>query len=305
LKKNIKFIILISIIIILGAVIIGYIILKKEEKKKPVKEEKKKSVEHNTEVPTGDPIYPVPINDKILNKIDSHNREWLEKINVLNNKNIEIIWYKDKYICEGDSLAKIDCDNDLIAINMLNSGTMGDIEYNTSEKTLKNVVEKDAHFIKENPSYFEQNQRRKIFYKIVSGKEFPDYYGYKNYIAQSGEDLELNITRDGSLNVYFTNEASDIKYNADISDNVEVVELFKPDRYLDDVCDKVKHKIKSLKYIILYENYESENIDPNKKDVVSKEELYNECKEYFKKVYPDVEIFIVPPKTQDREIHIR
>jgi len=293
LKKNFKLTILVSIVIlVLSIIIIGYIVLKKEEKKEVVKKEKKENVEGNSdEVILGEPDYPDPLNDMIFKKIGSHNKEWLEKINVLNNKNIDIIGYKDEDICDG-----VIYDNDTIAVNMRIKGY--DFKNNTREKILKNIVEKDTDFIKDNLRYFDKTQKRKVFhYFHACNLPKADNYGYKNYIAQSGEDLDLNFTRDSALNVYFTNNALEIEYNADISDNVEVLEFFEISDKNFHTCDKVKHKIKSLKYIILY-------IYEHDYELVSQNRKLDRYKEKIKKVYPDVEVFIVIPKKQDSDLFI-
>ena len=212
---------------------------------------------------------PTSLDDIIVKKIKSHNTEWIESLDIIDNKDI----YFDGYY------GPIGQTRDVYELKPI------EINIGCTPEEMINVVDKDTKFIKENPSYFKKGQQRKIYYDRSWPLPKGEYKGYKNYIDNRGKHLDLDFTRDETMRVWFTNEINEIGRDK-VCDDVEVVEVFglkKTDHY-QFLLDEDRIKIKNLKYIILYEE---EKVEP-----------INIYKHTLQKLYPNATIHLVEPNKE-------
>jgi len=167
------------------------------------------------------------------------------------------------------------------------------------------LVQKDHDFMKNNPNKFYKDMKRSLYY---SGSGLNEY-GYKNYFASHYISSELDIELDGSMKIgfvwYKNNFSKPISEDIEkkiideflkkIIDNIEVLEIHQDtgtgEFTISDgigVYSKflLEHKINDLRYIILLDFAEGTD---------------KKLEEEIKSIYPDVKIYQVNTKDEEKQ----
>ena len=209
--------------------------------------------------------YPEPIKSSLAKQLKEES-PWIKALGVCDNKDIIFIGYNGP-IGKRHKVA-YDKENEITSINIYEKG-------DSNGRITSDIVNKDTDYFKNDQ--VDAEKKRKIYYGY-NGHGIEGYYrGYRNYLSEKGEKLDIDYNKDGVLRVWFS---SDGFLGYIINEDVEVVELFidcsiKP---LNDSAE-VKNNFKNLRHIIIYKTWENIEV--------------NGYVEGLQKLYPNTKIHVV------------
>lgn len=204
---------------------------------------------------------PAELKKDEIKKIKQKYGEWIDKLNIVDNDRIRWVGFidnKETDICfETEKSIGI---------------TLFDKNKSDLNEIIKETVDKDTQFVEENPNYFEQGQKREIYY-YKSNLGLGNAFGYKTDVDTYGKDLDIDIKHDGVMRVCFINSMFRENKQKLFNENIEVLELGILTSYDDKknetkAFENTKKEIldsfaclKNLKYIIIKKNQEEFKVD--------------------------------------------
>lgn len=211
---------------------------------------------------------------EVINNIKKQYPGWMEELDI---KDWQVIGY------EGN-----------VENTEKNNGNQIELNINDSYgDELKMLAEKDYDFIKTHSDVFDKNTKRGFYYSHIDKDSIVKRYGYKNYLDPLCMPLGLDVELDGSMKIGFL--LGNARSSKSILDKIEVLEIYRDKKSISVTDDEgiesciwffVRHKINDLKYIVLLDFAEGTD---------------KKLEEEIKSIYPDVKIYQVNTKDEEKQ----